>query len=273
MNTELSTLRHQLLELADRHRNGAIDDEAYEQTKKMIEGRIVAIVLESRAADAAASTRPSLTLMAGLSIAAVAAAAAGYMWLGTRTASTAAPAASTPAARAGAPATSAAGDDKSGSHAVNSAQISAMVDRLAARLKEQPDNGDGWAMLARSYAVTGRHSDAVPAFRKAAALKKDDPVLLADYADALAVTQDRRLAGEPLALVEQALRLDPNNVKALSLAGSAAFERKDFAGAIQHWERLVGLVPPDSPFLQRAKDGVAEARELSGKKARNPSGK
>lgn len=266
MNTELSALRHQLLELADRHRNGAIDDEAYEQSKKTIEGRIVAIVLESRAADTAAATRPNLMLVAGLSIAAVAAAAAGYMWLGTRTASTAGPAASAPAARAGTTAGPGADGDKSGGHSVNSAQISAMVDRLAARLKEQPGDGEGWAMLARSYAVTGRYSDAVPAFKTAMALKKDDPVLMADYADALAFTQDRRFAGEPQALVEQALRLDPNNVKALSLAGSAALERGDFAAAIQYWDKVVGLVPSDSPFVQRAKDGIAEARERSGKK-------
>jgi cytochrome c-type biogenesis protein CcmH len=270
MNTELSTLRQQLVELAERNRKGEIEGDAYEHTKRTIESRIVSFVMEHRSDGATAATRPGLLLMAVLSIAVVAVAVASYAWLATPATRTAGPVVSAPAA-AGASASSNAGGDKSGGHPVNSAQISAMVDKLAARLKEQPDDGDGWAMLARSYAVTGRHHDAVPAFRNAVALKKGDAVLLADYADALAVTQDRRFEGEPLALVEQALRLDPNNVKALLLAGSAALERKDSAGAIQYWEKVTRLVPPDSPFHQRAKDGITAARGQSGNKVREVS--
>lgn len=155
--------------------------------------------------------------------------------------------------------------DAAGAHSVASDQIAQMIDKLAARLQQQPQDPDGWAMLARSYAVSGRHAEAVPAFRQAVAQRANDPVLLADFADALAVTQGRSFAGEPQTLVDKALQIDPNSVKALSLAGSAAFERKDFAGAVRHWEQVVRVAPPDSPFVPLAQSGMAQARAASGR--------
>jgi cytochrome c-type biogenesis protein CcmH len=119
-------------------------------------------------------------------------------------------------------------------------------------------------MLARSYLQLGRIKDAVPAFAKAMALNADDPRLLADYADALAVTNDRNLEGEPLKLIERALKLDPDNLKALALAGTAAFNRKDYAGAVRHWEKMAQVAPQGSPFMAQLGESIAEARKLGG---------
>lgn len=118
-------------------------------------------------------------------------------------------------------------------------------------------------MLGRSYAVMGQHDKAVPAFKQAAALRPDDAVLLADYADALAVANGRNLEGEPNRLIEQALKVDPNNLKALSLAGTVAFYRKDYALALKHWEKM-GTIDPQSPFVQQIQGGIDEARKLMG---------
>ena len=84
-------------------------------------------------------------------------------------------------------------------HSVTPEQIEAMIEKLAARLKEKPDDADGWAMLGRSYAVLGRFEQAMPALKQAVALRGNDPVLLTDYADALAVVNGRSLDGEPAA--------------------------------------------------------------------------
>ena len=119
----------------------------------------------------------------------------------------------------------AAGARPRGAHGVNdapritAAQIEAMVEKLAARLKEQPNDVEGWTMLGRSYAVLGRHEQASAAFKKALELKPDDPALLTDYADTLAASNGGNLEGEPSRLLTRALRHDPNNQKALSLAG------------------------------------------------------
>lgn len=143
-------------------------------------------------------------------------------------------------------------------------QINAMVERLAQRLKDKPDDAEGWGMLGRSYVVLGRHPEAIPAYRRALALTPDDPALLADAADALAVVAGRKLDGEPLALVNKALKIAPDNLKALSLAGSAAFDRGDFAGAVKHWEHVLAVAPPDSPWLPRVRESIAEARAAGG---------
>jgi cytochrome c-type biogenesis protein CcmH len=157
---------------------------------------------------------------------------------------------------------SAAGPAHAASHALGSAQVAAMTERLAARLKAEPADAEGWAMLARSLASLGRLDEAVPAFARAEALRGDDAQLLADHADALARLQGRLEAGEPLALVQRALKLDADNVKALSLAGTAAFARQDYAAAVAHWERLARVGPPGHPLVQHIGVSIAEARRL-----------
>ena len=156
------------------------------------------------------------------------------------------------------------GPTASAPHALEPSQIQAMAQRLAERLARQPDDADGWAMLARTHALSGQHAQAVLAFRKAEKLRPADAVLLADFADALAMTQQRQLSGEPLALVQRALKIDPVNLKALSLAGTEAFDRGDFAAAVRHWEALQAAGGPGSVFVQQVQGGLAEARAQAG---------
>ena len=107
-------------------------------------------------------------------------------------------------------------------------ELTTMVDKLAARMKEQPEDSTGWKLLARAYSAMGRYNESVAAFGEASARSpQEDPALLADWADALAM-QKQTLQGEPAQLVARALALDPRNQKALSLSASAALERKDY---------------------------------------------
>ena len=92
----------------------------------------------------------------------------------------------------------------------------------------------------------------------------DDARLLADYADTLALKNNRNLEGEPMKLVERALKIEPTNLKALSLAGAAAFNRQDYAGAVRYWEQVAKNAPPDSPYLPQVQSSIAEARERGG---------
>lgn len=156
----------------------------------------------------------------------------------------------------------AAGD--ANAHGVSAQQFEAMVSRLAARLKENPEDPEGWMMLGRSYAVLGRFGEASEAYAKAAARTPGDAQLLADYADALAMAQGRTLQGEPEKILLRALAIDPNNVKALLLAGTAAFNRNDGAAAVRRWERVLGLLPAESDMVQRVQASIAEARSLGG---------
>jgi len=149
-------------------------------------------------------------------------------------------------------------------HAFDAQQLTALVERLAAKMRDNPDDAEGWRLLGRSYAALGRFPEALDAYAKAAARKPRDADLLADMADVLATTRKERLQGEPEKLVLRALEIDPQNLKALALAGTAAFDRKDFDAAARYWQRMLPLVDPGSDDARQIQASIAEARTLGG---------
>jgi cytochrome c-type biogenesis protein CcmH len=144
--------------------------------------------------------------------------------------------------------------------------LNTLIERLRQRLEQNPDDGTGWTLLARSYMVMERYAEAVPVFEKAVALNPNDASLLADYADALGVHQGRKLDGKPEALIQKALKLDPHNVKALMLSGTVAFNRKDFASAVRDWELARANLPAgtDPEASEQLAASIAEAKRRMG---------
>jgi cytochrome c-type biogenesis protein CcmH len=155
---------------------------------------------------------------------------------------------------------------ESGNHDISPQKVAEMADKLAARLEKEPGNAQGWIVLAHTYYAMQRFGDAVKAYERATALVPDNADLLADYADALAATQ-QSLNGKPMELVARALKLDPTQWKALALAGTAAFDRQDYPTAIVYWERLKQSLPPDSDLARSLESSLAEARAFAGNKA------
>ena len=153
----------------------------------------------------------------------------------------------------------AASKDAANPHAITQDQLLGMVGRLAERMKSTPADTEGWIMLARSYAALGRYADSVVAYEQAVQRLPNDSRLLADYADVAAMAQGRRLQGKPEALIARALAADPRNVKALSLAGTAAFEKGDYAGAIEKWRSILALVPAGSDVERSVRASIADA--------------
>jgi len=147
-------------------------------------------------------------------------------------------------------------------------EVGAMIAKLAERMEKQPPGNvadtEGWVMLGRSYAVTQRYSDASRAFARALQLMPGDAQILVDQADVLAMQQGGNLQGEPLRLIELALKNNPSNLKGLALAGTAAFERKDYAVAVDYWTRARAAAPPDSEFMRGLEQSIAEARAAAG---------
>lgn len=148
-------------------------------------------------------------------------------------------------------------------HSISPDQLKAMVAGLAARMEKEPGDVEGWIMLGRAYRILEQFDDAARAYANAVERSEPDASLLADYADMLAMAQGQNLAGEPEKILQRALAIDPRNVKALALAGTAAFERRDYAAAASYWERIVQIVPPDSALARSVHDSLKEARELA----------
>jgi len=149
-------------------------------------------------------------------------------------------------------------------HQLSQEQIESMATRLAQRLESNPDDGEGWIMLARTYGTIGRFAEAAGAYAKAEAKFPQNAQLLADYADSLAMAQGQNLQGRPEALVRRALQADGNNLKALALAGTVEFEKRDFAKAVEYWRRMLPLLPPDSDMVDSVRASIKEAEDKQG---------
>lgn len=140
-------------------------------------------------------------------------------------------------------------------------QIVAMVDSLAAKMKDRPDDATGWSLLARSLSSLGRFKESAEAYERLAKLVPGDPQVLADYADVLAMAQGQRLAGKPETLIRQALEIDPRHPKALALAASAAADAGDLPASLRYWQRLSDTLPPDSEDARAVGQIIAQLRE------------
>ncbi|MDQ6653665.1 MAG: c-type cytochrome biogenesis protein CcmI, partial [Acidobacteriota bacterium] len=147
-------------------------------------------------------------------------------------------------------------------------RMEANVAALAKRLEQNPGDAQGWIMLGRSYTTLEKYSEASNAYAKATALKLDDADLWADYAFAMAMANGQRLQGSPLELVNKALKLDPENAKALDLAGTAEFQARNYKKAINYWQKLQDKAPPDSELAQALSRRIKEAKSLAGQGAK-----
>mgnify|MGYP003557264325 CR=1 FL=1 len=141
--------------------------------------------------------------------------------------------------------------------------FSSVLENLIARLKDNPNDIEGWIMLGRTYAIMERYTEASNTYAKLVELVPDNPQILSDYADVLAMKNQGSLAGKPTELIHAALRIDPQYPKALALAGTAEFEQKKFAQAAEHWEKLLAVIPADSQLAKSVKDSIDEAKSLA----------
>lgn len=139
-----------------------------------------------------------------------------------------------------------------------------MVDDLAQRLKANPDNPRGWAMLARSYKVMGRLDDAMEAYSHTGTLLETEPDLMADYADLLGVRAGDRLEGAPIELVRKALAINPKHPMSLMLMAAQLYREGKYTRAIENWEVVLSMLDPASQDAEQLMAYIADAREKAG---------
>lgn len=239
--SNVAIYRDQLKELENDLVNGTLDSNQFENARRELEKRALEEVDQSTDApssDGKPLGRLALTLSLLFAVGGISA----YLLLGTPSAID----------QIGA-------QSGQGSHDLSPQRISEMIARIKSRLKENPDDVEGWIMLAKTSQAIGQYPEAVLAYREVIRRTPPDAQLLADFADTLAVANGRTLTGEPEQLIEKALTIDPANVKALALGGTVAFQKQNYTRAAQLWNRVLEQVPPDSEFAQRIKTSVSEA--------------
>jgi len=141
--------------------------------------------------------------------------------------------------------------------------FSSVLENLIARLEKNPEDIEGWVMLGRTYAIMERYIDASNTYAKLVELVPNNPQILSDYADVLAMKNQGSLTGKPTELIYEALRIDPQYPKALALAGTIEFEQEKYEQAAAHWEKLLEVIPADSQLAKSVKASIDEAKLLA----------
>ncbi len=142
--------------------------------------------------------------------------------------------------------------------------IEQMVEKLASRLQEQPDDVEGWVMLARSYRALERYPEAANAYQQALQRDSDNVALMVSYVDVVTMTHNGRFTPEAAAMLRKALELEPDNVVALWLSGHEASQQGHHADAISYWQRAAARLPEDSPDRTVLNQQIAAARQQTG---------
>jgi cytochrome c-type biogenesis protein CcmH len=251
----LSIFRQQFVELGQDLANGVLTDELYQQARRELERRLLEETGATETTPTMARRQVSSRPVA-LALAIIIPTVSGLLYweLGNPLAMTQ-PTAAQLAAQ---------GSSEDAHPTADS--LDALIEQLKQKMEQNPNDGVGWVLLARSYVGMGRYPDAVPIFEKAVKLIPDDAQLLADYADALGVVHGRKLEGKPEVLIQQALKIDPRNVKALMLAGTVAFNRRNYARAAKDWEQARANLPADvdPEMTQQLMAAIAEAKSQLG---------
>jgi cytochrome c-type biogenesis protein CcmH len=247
----IAVYRDQMKEMESDRANGLLSEAQYQSAKLELEARLAddALTLDEAPAPGRVSSRKL-----GYTLGAILPAAAFglYFWLGNPTALIAnADTSSRPdqaTATAGAP----------GEH-----DFMKMIQKVEEKTRVNPDDGEAWSMLAKTYGAMERWPEALQAYEKAIKLLPQDASVLSGYAEALAVTSNRVLTGKPMELVQKALEIDAEDMKGLELAGINAYQEENFAQAGFYFKRLHKLLPPESPYAQDILAAQKEAERLA----------
>jgi cytochrome c-type biogenesis protein CcmH len=249
--------RDQISELEADLQNGNLNDEQYAIEREEIERRLLEDVSVTRktSKDKHTAAVGGRGFVYAVALAIPVLAIGLYFRIGNPQSISA----SVPAARPSAPVAS---------QEMSQQGIEANVAALARRLEQNPNDLSGWRMLGRSYLSMERYKDAAGAFARASELSPNDADLLADYAFALGMANDRRLSGQPQELINKALKLDPENPKAMELAGTAAYEAKRYKEAIAYWERLLKKSPGDNELTAALTERINRAKAMDAAEAK-----
>jgi cytochrome c-type biogenesis protein CcmH len=254
--SNVSVYRDQLAELEADLRNGIIAEDQYQQDRDGIERRMLEDV--SASGDTAAKpapTNPDRRSAYAIAFAIPVLAIVLYLQIGNPGLK--------PQGRPEPPPESPSAESSQPDSQMTQPNIQANVAALAKRLEQNPNDVQGWTMLGRSYTSMEKYQEASDAYARATGLKADDADLWADYAFTLAMANGGHLQGKPQELIKKALQLDPDNAKGLELAGSAAFEAKNYKQAIDYWQRLLAKTPAGSELAQTIAQRIDQATKLA----------
>lgn len=257
----LRILRQEAQHLEREHQAGRIDDDEYEESRQELERRVLE---EARGDDdevrSGKVTRLSRFLAIVLSVVLPISAAGVYMGLGAPD-------------TIGVPSHSFAQTQAGGdANAHANADMNQMLEGLKARLVQDPNDAQGWYLLARTSAQLGRFKDAVEAYKRLNEMVPDNADLIAEMADMIAAQHGKVITPEVVKLLDKAIALNPYQMTALALLAIHSWDLQRYSEAIKYWETMCTQLPTDSDEYRTIQGNIAEARRLLSNHANIVSG-
>lgn len=247
----LEILRQQYAELEAEHKAGRVSDDEYEETRGEIETRVLE---ESKDPEDAVSLKQGKHgIYAAFALVIIIPVSAFLLYLEIGSPIAMDPDFTRQQAQM---------QKMSGQH--SNAELVEQVKFLEERLKEHPDNADGWMMLARTSAAVKDWAKSSQAFEQVNRLVPENADVLADWADVMAAAQNGNLEGRPQELIEKALSVDPQHWKALALMGTLCFNKADYEGAVKYWSRMLAGVEQGSEEWRQIMENIEHARRAGG---------
>lgn len=241
-NANAKVYRDQILDLDREHESGHISDQEWQQSRDELSLRL----LEDTSAvdDPAAKAEKPATLTALVLAVALPLSAMGlYMWVGQ-------PEALNPLAL------------KSPDQ-VDPKDLAKLAQTLAEKLKDKPDNLQGWVMLGRTYRTLENFEGALKAYDTALKLSEDDDLKL-ERIEVIAMQRQGQFEGEPWRVIREILQKDPEHFGALLTAGSASYAEGKFADALKYWEKARKPLDANNPDLPGLDNAIATVRDKLG---------
>ena len=144
------------------------------------------------------------------------------------------------------------------------AQVAMLVEKLAAKMKAEPDNPEGWSLLARSYRQMERFADAASAYRNLIRLLPDDAGGYAGLAEASIGAAGGTVSAEAREALIQALRRDRDEPSAKFYLGLERAQAGDAKAALAIWRELTASAPPDAPWMNMVRGQMAQVAQEAG---------
>ncbi|MFV0296824.1 MAG: c-type cytochrome biogenesis protein CcmI, partial [Hyphomicrobiaceae bacterium] len=151
--------------------------------------------------------------------------------------------------------------------AKNRSRVERLVAAVEQRLKENPDDGKGWDVIAPVYLQLSRYPDALHAFQRSIALNGDSMKRLAGLAEASMLVNSGRIQPEARTAFAKMLKLDPGNVEARFWLAQAKEQDGRLAEAEADYRSLLATAPPDASWRPMVEKHLAE---LTGTRAPSP---
>lgn len=153
----------------------------------------------------------------------------------------------------------------SDANAEETASLEILVERLEARLQDDPENLEGWLMLGRTYFATDQLQKGLKAIERAYELAPDQSEIKLAYAEALAASSPTKsLEGRPAELIRAVLEQEPDNRIARWLAGMISFQQEQFQSAAVTWRKILEELDPQGEEAANLRQMVVEAETRAG---------